>query len=147
MSTYNGQNFTSFTGINAKGTIALRVAADGGFESTLAIKEAADQPFAWKFPQKSGSFPIMGTFRVQIPNITAAEASTIVTVAGIRLEDALVVQFNGPGATGLTYGFDNSTGYIITQAVPGNGNITLYFLNPGNSTAYVDLTASYLAMR
>jgi len=151
MANYGGQNYTSFSGVNVRGSIALRVAADGGFESTLAIKEAADAPYAWKFPQKSGTFPIMGTFRVQLPSASAAdEFSTVITVSGIRAEDALVVQMNGVGVAGATYGFDNSTGYVIVQAVPSNGAITLFFNNPGGNTGgtgYVDLMASYIAAR
>lgn len=147
MSSMNGQNFTSFTGVNARGSIALRLAADGGFESTLAIKEAADAAYAYKFPHKSGTFPIMGTFAVQLPTGVAAEFSTIVTVGGIRTEDGLIVQLNGANTAGTTYGFDNSTGYILVQSVPGNGNVTLFFANPGNATAYVDLRASYVAVR
>ena len=147
MANYNGQNFTSFSGVNVKNTIALRMQGDSGFVGTVAMRAAGDADRAYNFPDKSGTFPIMGTFRVQLAAATTAEFSTIVTVAGIRSEDALVVQFNGVGLAGTTYGFDNSTGYIITQSVPGNGNITLFMQNPGNATAYVDLQASYLAMR
>ena len=89
----------------------------------------------------------MGTFAVQIPAAVGAFFSTAVTVSGIRTEDALVVQLNGSNNAALTYGFAQSTGHILVQAVPGNGNMTLYFNNPGNSTAYVDLRGSYLAMR
>ncbi len=147
MANYGGQNFTSFSGVNVRGSIALRVVADGGFESTLAIKEAADQPFAYKFPHKSGTFPIMGTFAVQLPAGAKAIYSTIVTVAGVRTEDALIVQLNGANDATTTYGFGNSTGIILVNSVPGNGNVTLFFSNPGNATAYVDLRASYVAMR
>lgn len=132
MATYGGKDYTTFTNVNLKGG-NLRTETDGGYTFTL--------------PSKSGTAPIMGTFRVQLPTGVAAEFSTIVTVSGIRAEDAVMVQFNGVGVAGTTYGFDNSTGYIITQAVPSNGAITLYMLNPGNATAYVDLTAAYLAMR
>lgn len=147
MATYDGQNFTSFSGLNVRGTIALRTAADSGFESKLSVKEAGDAAYTYYLPQKSGTFPIMGTFRIQLPAATTAEFSTIVTVSGVRAEDALVVQLNGVGVAGTTYGFDNSTGYIITQAVPANGSVRLFFLNPGNATGYVDLAASYIAAR
>lgn len=147
MANYSGQNFTSFSGINVKGTIVLRTPMDGGFESTVAIKESADAAYAYKLPHKSGSFPIMGTFRVQLPALTGVHYSTAVTVSGIRAEDALVVQFNGVGVAGTTYGFEQSTGYILKQAVPTNGAINLYFHNLGNSTGYVDMAMSYIAMR
>lgn len=132
MATYGGKDYTTFSNVNLKGG-GLRTESEGGYAITL--------------PSKTGTLPIMGTFRIQLPSAAAAEFSTIATVSGIRAEDALVVQLNGVGVAGTTYGFDNSTGYIITQAVPGNGNITLFFQNPGNATAYVDLTASYIAMR
>lgn len=148
MANYGGQNFTSFSGVNIRGTVALRVSAGAsGSEGTLSVQSDDEGSRAWSFPAKSGTFPIMGTFRVQLPSATAARFSTIVTVSGIRAEDALVCQLNGVGASGLTYGFAQSTGYVIVQAIPGNGNITLQFNNPGNATAYVDLTGSYLAMR
>ena len=148
MAVYGNQNFTSFTAVNLKGTTAIRFAADvAGNESTLSVRPSLDAARAWSFPDKSGTFPIMGTFRVQIPALTTNWFSTIVTVSGIRAEDALIVQFNGPGVTGTTYGFASSTGYIMSQVIPGNGNITIQLNNIGNSTGYLDLTASYLAMR
>lgn len=147
MANYGGENYTNFRGVNLRNTAIIRAELDGGFAGTLSVRPSVDDNRAWVFPDKSGTFPIMGTFRVQLPAATTAEFSTIVTVSGIRSGDALVVQLNGVGLAGTTYGFDNSTGYIITQAVPGNGNLTLFFQNPGNATAYVDLQASYLAMR
>ena len=148
MANYNGQNFTSFSGVNVKGSIALRFAADvGGNESTLSVRPSLDTARAWTLPDKSGTLPIMGTFAVQLPTAVGAFFSTIITAAGIRTEDALVVQLNGANDAARTYGFAQSTGHIITQVVPGNGNFTMYFQNPGNSTAYVDLRGSYLAMR
>ena len=151
MANYGGFNFTGFGGVNLKNTAAIRFALPSGgavdVAGTVAVPNDDEGARAWRFPAKSGTFPIMGTFRIQLPSGVAAEFSTIVTVSGIRAEDALVVQLNGVGVSGTTYGFDNSTGYIITQAVPNNGSVTLFFLNPGNATAYVDLAASYIAAR
>lgn len=152
MANFNGQNHTGFQNIHLKGTggtppqIRTDI-GDSGFVGTVQFgnETYADQNYAWNFPNKGGTFPIMGTFTVQLAAATTQAFSTVVTVSGIRAEDALVVSLNG--ATSGTYGFAQSTGHIIVQAVPGNGNMTLFFNNPGNSTAYVDLKGSYLAMR
>lgn len=147
MATYNGENYTSFKGVNLRNTGAIRLEMDGGFNGSVSVKASPDASRAWQFPDKSGTFPIMGTFAVQLPTATKAIYSTIVTVSGIRAEDALVVQLNGANNASTTYGFGNSTGIILVNSIPGNGNITLFFSNPGNATGYVDLRASYLAAR
>lgn len=150
MANYGGENYTNFHGVNLRNTAAIRLEMDGGYSGTLSVRPSVDADRSWTFPDKSGTLPIMGTFRVQLPATTADEFSTIVTVAGIRAEDALLVGLNGVGLAGTTYGFDNSTGYIIVQAVPRNGTVALYFNNPGGNTGgtgYVDLMASYVAMR
>lgn len=146
MPMYGGENYTTFKGVNFKNTAFIRMELDGGFNGTVSAKASPDADRAWQFPDKSGTFPIMGTFGIQIPAVVGTHYSTICTVSGIRAEDALIVQFNGP-ATGTTYGFEQATGHIIKQVKAGNGNITVYLQNPGNSTAYVDLVASYLACR
>ena len=146
MSTIGGQDFTNFQAVNVRGSTALRLQVGSAAATFRAeLSEGVDR--AYSFPNKSGTFPIMGTFRVQFPAAVAAAFSTIITVSGIRAEDALVAQLNGVGASGLTYGFASSTGYVMVQAIPGNGQITLQMQNLGNATAYVDLTGSYLAMR
>jgi len=144
MSTYNGENYTGFRGVNLKNSAVIRVESEG-YAGTLAVKNAADQAYAWYFPQKSGTFPIMGTFSVQLPTATAAEFNTIVTVTGIRTEDALVVLPNKHNSA--AYGFENTTSYILTAVQPGDGQITLFFTNLGNATGYVDQWYSYLAAR
>lgn len=120
---------------------------------TLRIRSGTylDADMAWQFPAKSGTFPIMGTFNVQFPTITSTSNvfSTVVTVSGIRAEDALVVQLN----RGITAGYDvmavgsGVTARILNAVTPGNGQITMGFLNNGLTTAYADLIYSYLAMR
>lgn len=143
-----GFNFTNFRGVNLRNTAAVRLEMDGGFAGTVAARSSPDTNRQWFFPDKSGTFPIMGTFRVQFPaSIAEGEFSTAVTVSGIRAEDALVVQLNGVGVAGTTYGFANSTGWIMTQAIPTNGGITLMMHNFGQGSGYVDLQASYLAAR
>ena len=147
MSSKGGFEFTGLRGVELSNTAAIRLGRANDVHGTLAIPNDDESGRAWRLPAKSGSLPIMGTFAVQLPAAVAAEFSTVVTVSGIRVEDALVVHLNGANVATTTYGFDNSTGHILVQSVPGNGNITLFFGNPGNSTGYVDLRASYLAMR
>ena len=120
---------------------------------TLRVRSSTylDTDVAWQFPAKSGTFPIMGTFNVQFPTITSTSNvfSTVVTVAGIRTEDALVVQLN----RGITASYDvmavgsGATSKILNAVTPGNGQITMGFLNNGLTTVYTDLIYSYLAMR
>ena len=104
-----------------------------------------DADMAWQFPAKSGVFPIMGTFAVQLPAGVAAFFSTAVTVTGIRTEDAIIAQINTP--TSIGYDFDNSTAYILNSIRPANGSMTLFFQNLGNATAYIELVGAYVAMR
>lgn len=146
MANYGGQNYTSFSAVNLKGSAALRLSVGAsGMESTVSTKSDDEGSRAWQFPAKSGTFPIMGTFAVQLPSGVAAFFSTAVTVSGIRAEDAVVVQLNSPASIG--YDFDNSTAYILVSARPTNGGLTLFFNNPGNATAYIEQVCSYVAMR
>jgi hypothetical protein len=147
MAVYGGFNYTNFKGVNFKNTAFIRVEGDGGFNSTFSVPSSDDAARAYRFPAKSGTLPIMGTFSVQLPSIASVHYSTAVTVSGIRAEDAVMVQFNGTNTAGTTYGFEQSTGYIISQVKPTNGGLNLYFHNLGNATGYVDMTMSYLAMR
>ena len=145
MATYNGQDFTNFRAVNLRGSVLLRLQGDA--VGTLGFDTSEGENRAWQFPNKSGTFPVAGTFAVQLATATAAEFSTIVTVSGLRAEDGLIVQLNGTQVAGTTYGFDNSTGFILTQSVPGNGNMTLFFQNLGNSTGYVALRGTWAAIR
>ncbi len=146
MSVFKKFNFTGFRGVFLKNTAAVRLPLDGGFNGTVSIPAGAEADQAWTFPLKSGTFPIMGTFGIQLPALVGAHYSTIVTVTGIRAEDAVMVQFNGP-ATGTTYGFEQATGFIVKQVIPQNGGLRIYIQNPGNSTVYTDMVMSYLAVR
>lgn len=145
MANFSGQNFTSFSGVNVKGSIVLRTAADGGFESNLAIKEANDQAYSWKLPQKSGTFPISGTFVVQVPAITGGNwHGTSVTVAGIRAEDALICSVQDPFNTVTT---ERVQAYLA-GATPANGGVYLTFYNPSaTATIYNELIVAYCAAR
>lgn len=152
MATIGGQDYTGLRAINLRGSTKLRLEGDGGFAGTLSVRAAQDSSRAWTFPDKSGTFPIMGTFAVQLKGPGAAENSfsTIVTVSGIRAEDALLVQLNrGSPSSGYDLIGANSgaTAFILTSAKPGNGNVTLMFYNALGATSYVDLQCSYLAMR
>lgn len=151
MANYGGENFTNFRGVNLRNTAFIRVETDGGFAGTVSAKLSPDASRAWQFPDKSGTFPIMGTFRVQFPTITSTSNtfSTIVTVPGIRSEDAVVVMLNqgvsaGYSVTGMGSG---ATARILNSVTPGDGQVTLGFFNNGLTTVYTDLIYSYLAMR
>ena len=91
------------------------------------------------------SVATMGTFSVQLPQATGADFNTIVTVSGIKAADALVVFPNKHNSA--AYGFENSTGYILTAAEPEDGQIVLYFTNLGQATGYVDRWYSYAVAR
>jgi hypothetical protein len=153
MATYGKQDFTSFRGVNIRGSIAFRFPADTiGNESTLTVKPAEDAPYQWYFPQMSGTFPIMGSFVVQLPAIAATTnmLSTVVTVTGIRAEDALTVTMGGGTTAG--YGEANistsgATAKIFFNARAGNGNITLFFVNLGVATGYTEHVMHYSAVR
>lgn len=147
MANFGGFNFTGFSGVNLKNTAAIRFVGDGGFVGTLAIRSSQDADRQYFLPDKSGTFPIMGTFKVDLALNATNIFSTIVTVSGIRLEDAVVV-FPNRGADRANYNFvAAATYYTCIAANPRNGDIELIFHNPGNATAYVEQVWSYLAMR
>ena len=141
---FGSQNFTTFNAVNTKGSTSVRLQA-GAVSGTIKADLSEGLDRAWTFPNKSGTFPIMGTFSVQLPAATTAFFSTIVTVSGLRAEDALVVMPSRQNSA--AYSFDNGTQHILIAANPGNGQATLYFNNLGNSTGYTDRWYSYLAVR
>ncbi len=148
MSTKGGFNYTTFQGVNLRTSAGISFEMDGGFRGTVSVTASPDANRKWSLPDKDGKFPIMGTFTVDLPAALAniAVYSTAVTVAGIRAEDALVVNFLKESGT-YTYGA-TTTRYILNGAVPGNGNITLHFQNLGQGTGYLDdLQFAYLATR
>ena len=144
MATYGGFDFTNFRGVNLKNTAAIRVLSEG-YAHTLAVKEAADQPHAWHFPQKSGTFPIAGTFSVHMPAVGAgAFSGTSVTVTGIRAEDGLVCTLQDTFNTVTT---DRGFAALV-GAAPANGGAYLTFFNFGSTaTIYNELIVAYAAVR
>lgn len=144
MANYGGQNFTSFSGVNVKGTVALRVGGGAsGSESTLSAASDDEGGRSWRFPAKSGAFGITGTFAVNLPAVTSW-GETAVTVSGIRREDALLVQIQNMGTTVTT----GRTFPIIAGARAEDGYVYLTFYNPtGTATIYADLVCAYTAMR
>lgn len=141
MASYNGQNFTSFSGVNSKGTIALRVSVGAsGMESTLSARSDDEGVRAWQFPAKSGAFAISGTFTVNLASISAATQlyTTVSTVSGIRAEDGLTVSMQST--------FDN-TARILLSATPGNGQITTNWYNLGVASNAKDYVIAYTAVR
>lgn len=148
MATYGPQDYTTFQAVNLKGSVFLRVAGSAsGLEGTLSIRSDNEGLRAWQLPAKSGTFPISGTFNVQLAPATAAFFSTVVTVSGIRIEDGITVTLGErTGTTGYVFG-TQGTAYFMQRAQAGNGNITLFFQNPGNATGYIELTGNYTAVR
>jgi hypothetical protein len=149
MATIGGQDYTNFRAVNLRGSTVLRLQGTDVGGTLIVDHIEADR--AWSFPDKSGRFPIMGTFAVQLPSIasTTSIQSTTVTVTGVRAEDGLAVWLNrgvsaGYGSMGATSG---GTARILAYADPGAGNITLTFFNLGVATGYVELIASYSAVR
>lgn len=146
MAVYGNQNYTTFSGVNIKGSVALRFGNPvDAYAGTLSIGGGSlDGNRQWLFPNKNGTFPIAGTFQVQLPASQASPFfSTTVTVAGITAEDALICQLNAMQG----YDFENATGHILLTSQPGAGQVTLNFQNLGNATGYVQMNVSYIAMR
>lgn len=132
MATYNGKNYTTFSNVNLRGG-SLRTESEDGYVLTL--------------PAKTGTMPISGTFSVQLPAVAATTFaySTIVTVSGIRVEDALTVTRSDQGVS-ASYA-TTSTAKIFYSAVPANGSITLNFVNLGAATGYTEHVFSFTASR
>ena len=143
MASYLNQDFTTFRGVNTRGTIAMRFAADvDGNQSTLSVQPSLDAARAWKLPDKSGIISLSGTFAVNLPAV-AGFGETAVTVSGIRREDILSVSIRDMGATVTTgRGFP-----LILGARPENGYIYMTFGTTGTSSLYADLVCSYTVAR
>lgn len=114
---------------------------------TIRLKASTylDTDTAYQLPAKSGTFPIAGTFTVQLPAITGANWSeTSVVVTGIRAEDALVVTLQDTFNTVTT---DRVMAYLA-GASPRNGGIHMTFMNPSaTATIYNEMICAYCAMR
>lgn len=145
MANFGGQNFTSFSGVNIKGSVALRMeGVDIGGTLRADLSEGLDR--AWTLPNKSGTFPISGTFTVNLPAIVANDfARTAVTVSGIRVEDAILVTIQGDS---LKNAGAIQHPAVLIAAKAGNGSMTLTFASPsGTTTAYQDIICAYTAVR
>lgn len=147
MATYNKQDYTGHRGVNLNGSTAIRF--DSGFAAGTMkadLSEGLDR--AYQLPNKSGTFPIMGTFAVQLPGLTSTtnQYSTIVTVSGIRVEDGLMVQPNKGVSAGYSLSGAGGTARILLSAEAQNGAILLTYFNQA-TTAYAELVYTYSAVR
>lgn len=99
----------------------------------------------YTFPNRTGLVGIMGTFSVQLPAVAATTSvfSTVVSVTGIRIEDALTITRSDQGVS-AAYATP-TTAKIFYSAIPGNGQITMNFINLGAATGYTEHTFSYSA--
>ena len=151
MANFGGFNYPTFNGVNLKNSAYIRLQINENVGTFTVSESYNDTSRAWNFPNKSGTFPIMGTFAIQLPAIAATTyvQSTIATVSGIRTEDALTVLINRGVTAGYGAVHQSSaiTSRILAMAEPGNGQITLHFFNAGAATGYVEWICSYLAMR
>lgn len=140
MAHFGGFNFTTFNGVNLKNTAAIRFVAEGANVGTMSVQTAIENPRAWYLTDKTGKLPIAGTFDVQLPAVAASTFvyNTVVTVTGIRVEDGITATYMDELV---------STAIILAGAKPGNGNITLSFINLGVATAYSNHTIAYTAIR
>ena len=145
MANYGGQNFTSFSGVNIKGSVALRME---GVDVAGTVKADLSEGLgrAWTFPNKSGTFPISGTFTVNLPVIAVNDfARTAITVTGVRTEDGIVVAIQGDPLKNAG-AIQHPAVLIATKA--GNGSLSLTFANLGaTTTAYQDIICAYTAVR
>lgn len=144
MATYGAQDYTNFRAVNLRGSSTMRLQGTDAAGTVRVDHLEADR--AWSFPDKSGRFPIMGTFAVQFAATAANIFSTLVTVAGIRTEDALVVLPNRGTTAGYNF-IAGGTYAVVIAALPGAGNINLVFHNPGQATGYIEQVYSYVAVR
>jgi len=137
MATYEGKDFTSFRNVNLRGTATER--------GSVRSEESGEEGVV-KFTIKDGTAPIAGTFAVHLPAIatTTGLYSTIATVSGIRAEDGLTVSLQGGTSAGYATA---TTAKILYSAIPGNGSITLNFINLGAATGYTEPVISYTAVR
>ena len=142
---FGNQPYTGFRAVNLSGSTAIRIQA-GAAAGTIRAELSENLSRAWTMPNKSGTFPISGTFLAQIPAIAAnAFSRTAITVSGIRVEDGLVVTEQGDPLLNI--------GSIIHPAMliaakAGNGSITLTFSSPsGTTSAYQEIVMAYTAVR
>ena len=147
MAVYGNQNYTSFSAVNLKGSVALRFAGSAsGLEGTLSVKSDDEGLRSWVLPAKSGTFPISGTFNVSLPIIAANDFyRTAVTVSGIRVEDGIVATIQGDPLKNAGAAIHPA---VLIAANAGSGSMPLTFANLGNTTtAYQEIPIAYTAVR
>ena len=144
---FSGQPYTGFRGVNLKGSTYIRLEGGGATAGTLTFDSSENISRAWRFPNKSGTFPVSGTFTVGLPAIAASSyGETAVTVSGIRREDALVVTIQNLGGTTVTA--TNRTYPFIAGARAENGYTYLTFYNPSTTaTTAAEIVLAYAAVR
>ena len=149
MAVFGGSNFTTFSGVNIKNTAAIRFTGDGTTQGTLSVKNSLDAARAWSFPDKTGTFPISGTFTVNLPAITANSVfSTNVTVAGIRTEDAIVAAVQDTFATIGTTSWAVRGFATLSGCSAANGGVHMTFVNyAATATVYRDVVVAYTTVR
>lgn len=151
MSNYSGSNFTNFQNVNLRGTAGnpgvVRSETASGFATTVSFSTTtADANYAVTLPNKTGGIGITGTFFCQLGVVAGGYAETMVTITGLRREDAFFAAVRDLGGTTVTA--STRTYPILIGARPENGYAYLTFYNPtGTSTVFTDLVLGYTAYR
>lgn len=154
MATIGGADFTNFRNVRVRGTVgnsssapgALRVVATNALESTLSVNTTyQDNSYQWTLPAKSGGIPIMGTFTLHLPAVSAGSYyETAVVISGIRAEDAFFASLMTPNETITT----NRGRVFYNGASISNSGVTMLFFNPtATATVYGAHTVAYVAFR
>ena len=138
---FKGQSYTGFKGVDLKGSTYIRLHGDAtGTAGTLTFDSDDGADRAWKFPAKSGTFPISGTAVCSLPAFGKGTMySTAITVTGITAEDGVTVTMAEAAS---------STARVLVSAVAGAGIITLRFANlTASDTSTEYFTVAYTAVR
>ncbi len=154
MSSIGGKNFSNFQNVRVKGELdgvvapgAIRFVATSAFESTLSVSTAAEASYNYNLPARSGGLGVTSTFQVQLPAIAAfSYGETMVTVSGMRREDAVVCYIRDIMETAVTL---TTKAYpFLGGARPENGFINLTFVNPSTTaTSYGAMVMGYTTFR
>ncbi len=155
MATYGTGDFTNFRNVRVRGNVgdaggdpgAIRFVATSAFESTMAVSSGAEGNYAYTLPAKNGGFGVTGTMAVQLGVIAASGyLETMVTVAGLRREDAFFAGVRDLGGTTVTV---TSRSYpVLGGARPENGYVNLLFINPSTTaTVFTDMVLGYTTFK
>lgn len=101
----------------------------------------------WVLPNKSGGIGVTGTFAVQLGVIAASGyLETMVTITGLRREDAFFAGIRDLGGTTVTVTSRSYPFLVATR--PENGYANLLFVNPTTtSTVFTDMVLAYTTFR